>query len=92
MAKKRKSAEPAEIVWRDAKEVAVVEQYWQTGEFSNLRKPRRNYKYVGELAHLQFELIKLQEWVRLYGLKVVIVFEGRDAAGKGGVIKRMLKV
>jgi hypothetical protein len=38
---------------------------------------------------LQFELIKLQEWVRLEGLKVVVIFEGRDAAGKGGVIKRI---
>ena len=53
------------------------------------RKPRKNYKYVDELAHLQFELIKLQEWVRLHGLKVVVIFEGRDAAGKGGVIKRI---
>ncbi|HUI61527.1 MAG TPA: polyphosphate kinase 2, partial [Steroidobacteraceae bacterium] len=37
----------------------------------------------------QFELIKLQEYVRVNGLKVVIIFEGRDAAGKGGVIKRI---
>ena len=53
------------------------------------RKPPKNYKYIDELAHLQFELIKLQEWVRLQGLRVVVIFEGRDAAGKGGVIKRI---
>jgi polyphosphate kinase 2 (PPK2 family) len=41
------------------------------------------------LAHLQFELIKLQEWVRLHGLQVCVLFEGRDAAGRGGVIKRI---
>src|ERR1700735_3744497 len=37
------------------------------------------------LARLQVELVKLQEWVKFKGLKIVIVFEGRDAAGKGGV-------
>jgi len=43
--------------------------------------------YLGELGTLQVELVKLQEWVRDQGLRVVIVFEGRDAAGKGGAIK-----
>ena len=46
-------------------------------------------KYNAELFRLQLELIKLQEWVKLQGLKVVVIFEGRDAAGKGGVIKRI---
>jgi polyphosphate kinase len=45
--------------------------------------------YEKELARMQLELVKLQEWVRHKGLKVVILFEGRDAAGKGGVIKRI---
>jgi polyphosphate kinase 2 len=45
--------------------------------------------YSDELRRLQIELIKLQEWIRFKGLKVVVVFEGRDAAGKGGVIKRI---
>jgi len=45
--------------------------------------------YEKELARLQVELVKLQEWVRFKGLKVVVLFEGRDAAGKGGVIKRI---
>jgi polyphosphate kinase 2 len=45
--------------------------------------------YSKELARLQVELIKLQEWIRFSSLKVVIIFEGRDAAGKGGVIKRI---
>ena len=43
--------------------------------------------YRKELARLQVELVKLQEWVKATGLKVVILFEGRDAAGKGGAIK-----
>src|SRR5574340_1618634 len=45
--------------------------------------------YNKELRRLQIELVKLQEWVRFKGLKVVVLFEGRDAAGKGGVIKRI---
>ena len=45
--------------------------------------------YEGELASLQIELVKLQEWVRHRKLKIVVIFEGRDAAGKGGAIKRV---
>ncbi|MBN1435952.1 MAG: polyphosphate kinase 2 [Sedimentisphaerales bacterium] len=48
-----------------------------------------NKRYEKELARLQIELVKLQEWVKHQGLKVVALFEGRDAAGKGGVIKRI---
>ncbi len=44
-------------------------------------------KYEAELERLEKELVKLQEWVRIKKLRVVVVFEGRDAAGKGGVIK-----
>ena len=43
--------------------------------------------YLKELARLQVELVKCQEWIKARGLKVVILFEGRDAAGKGGAIK-----
>ena len=45
--------------------------------------------YERELRRLQVELAKLQEWIRHEGLRVVTIFEGRDAAGKGGVIKRI---
>jgi polyphosphate kinase len=45
--------------------------------------------FEAELARLQRELVLLQEWVKAKGLKVVVIFEGRDAAGKGGVIKRI---
>ncbi len=48
-----------------------------------------NKEYLKKLAELQLELVKLQEWIRAKGLKVIIIFEGRDAAGKGGVIKRI---
>jgi polyphosphate kinase 2 len=53
--------------------------------------PKRLKKrsYEKELARLQVELVKLQEYIRAKGLKVVLLFEGRDAAGKGGTIKRI---
>ena len=44
-------------------------------------------EYAKKLRKLQIELVKLQEWVKYQGLKAVVIFEGRDAAGKGGVIK-----
>jgi polyphosphate kinase 2 len=44
-----------------------------------------------ELRKLQIELVKLQEWIKFKGLKVVVIFEGRDAAGKGGCIKRIME-
>ncbi|HEV8682116.1 MAG TPA: polyphosphate kinase 2, partial [Actinomycetota bacterium] len=48
-----------------------------------------NKEYARALRKLQVELVKLQEWIRSQGLKVVVIFEGRDAAGKGGAIKRI---
>ena len=46
-----------------------------------------NKEYLAELTRLHVELVKFQEWIKLTGRKVVIIFEGRDAAGKGGAIK-----
>ena len=48
-----------------------------------------NKVYEAELFRLQTEMVKLQEWVRETGARVVVIFEGRDAAGKGGTIKRI---
>jgi len=45
--------------------------------------------YERELRRLQVELVKLQEWIRHEKMRVVVIFEGRDAAGKGGAIKRI---
>lgn len=54
---------------------------------ANAGKKLMAKKYGQELAKLHVELVKLQEWVKYKGLKVCIIFEGRDGAGKGGVIK-----
>ncbi len=55
------------------------------------RKEKKSWKYDKEMKKLQIELAHLQAWVKNSGLRVVIVFEGRDAAGKGGIIKRILE-
>jgi polyphosphate kinase 2 len=62
-----------------------VRSHGEHGEGEKLSKK----KYEKELAQLQIELVKMQEWIRHQGLKVVVIFEGRDAAGKGGTIKRI---
>ncbi|MDZ5649084.1 polyphosphate kinase 2 [Nitrospirillum sp. BR 11828] len=76
-------------ILRNAKEHKRIEDRWNILGPGKPGRPPKHYKYIDEMARLQFELLKLQEWVRIQGLKVVVLFEGRDAAGKGGVIKRI---
>jgi polyphosphate kinase len=57
------------------------------GELARGRVPRKLYE--GELLRLQAELVQLQEWVRAERARLVVVFEGRDGAGKGGTIQRV---
>ena len=59
------------------------------GDIVAERRKIKNSVYEAELARLQIELVKLQEWIKHAGLRVVVLFEGRDAAGKGGAIKRI---
>jgi len=54
-----------------------------------VKKKKRNKFYLRELRRLHVELVKMQEWIKNEGRKIVVIFEGRDAAGKGGVIKRI---
>ncbi len=62
----------------------------QTADLAKNKSGKLKKKvYEKELRKLQIELVKLQEWIKEKGLRVVVVFEGRDAAGKGGVIKRI---
>jgi polyphosphate kinase 2 len=65
--------------------------YESLADEQEARRPKRikSKAYERELARLQEELVRLQRWIRHRGLKVVVIFEGRDAAGKGGVIKRI---
>ena len=99
MKSKKQARKPAcpdkaeDEVRHDAMNAVKVEGHWQiVGDAAPPVAISKGYRYVDELVRLQFELIKLQEWVRIEGLKIVVIFEGRDAAGKGGVIKRMTEV
>ncbi len=84
--KKKKKKSEAEISTNGATNGAPVDH---THDHHPEVKKVKNSIYEPELARIQIELIKLQEWVKDQGLKVVVLFEGRDAAGKGGVIKRI---
>lgn len=59
-------------------------------EKRDIRKIKKKV-YEKNLRKLQIELVKLQEWIKFNNLRVVVIFEGRDAAGKGGVIKRIVQ-
>jgi polyphosphate kinase 2 len=74
---------------KQAREHARIEGHWHVVGKGQPPAKRKGVKYVEELARLQLELLKLQESVRLEGKRVAVIFEGRDAAGKGGVIKRI---
>ena len=63
----------------------------QNGSSASPKPKMKNKEYEGEIFKLQVELVKLQEWVKKSGARIVIVFEGRDAAGKGGIIKRIME-
>ena len=76
--KDRVDIQPVMVTLNSPSSIAPEEQF-----------PINKKAYEKELSRLQKELIKLQEWIRFRNLKVVVIFEGRDAAGKGGVIKRI---
>jgi polyphosphate kinase 2 len=68
---------------------AVPRKRVKRGENYTNRGVVKSKVYEAELSRLQVELVKLQMWIKHKGLKIVVIFEGRDAAGKGGTIKRI---
>jgi len=72
--------------YRDKEDSPEVHQH---DEPATRKPPFPDEEYEKELRKLQIELVKLQEWIKYKGLKVVVIFEGRDAAGKGGTITRI---
>jgi polyphosphate kinase 2 len=102
MAKKKKAKQAKEekpqpvdeavTAEKPAKDVAVAKDGKDLLGEASRSKPKKikNKIYEAELAELQVELVKLQEWIKHKGLKVVVIFEGRDTAGKGGIIKRIM--
>jgi polyphosphate kinase 2 len=81
---------PEQIVSKKAKVKAKSKEKEKTQGGAE-SKADRNARYERELARLQLELARLQGWVKATGARIVVLFEGRDAAGKGGVIKRIVE-
>ncbi|MFN2203097.1 MAG: polyphosphate kinase 2 [Caldilineaceae bacterium] len=74
------------------KKTENVVQVQQSGDLATVLESSQNMsrkEFEAELQKLQIELVKMQEWVKTTGAKICVVFEGRDAAGKGGIIKRI---
>ena len=67
-----------------------IRRTFETGEFP-YKNRLATKEYEKEMAQLQIELLKVQNWVKEAGQKIVVLFEGRDAAGKGGTIKRYME-
>jgi len=65
------------------------ESHHEAHSDSSPKMPKQAYEK--ELERLQLELVELQEWIKAKGLRVVVIFEGRDTAGKGGTIKRIME-
>jgi polyphosphate kinase 2 len=92
MKDEKKSAEKKREKKNSQKETApvpIVSQIAAVPETAPALHLGTDCKYMAELGRLQVELARLQEWIRHEGLRVVVLFEGRDAAGKGGAIKRI---
>ena len=90
-ATKGKSGQPTAAKAKRAPTAARAGASAGNGSANPANRPAKitNKRYEDELFRLQVELVKMLEWIKHEGLKVVVVFEGRDAAGKGGVIKRI---
>jgi len=86
MSKKKKSNHQAAEVDDQAKS---SEDPFPTDMHTHPKAKMNRKTYEKELEKLQTELVELQEWIKYKGLKVVVIFEGRDTAGKGGTIKRI---
>ena len=80
----------SDIMKQMRKDPTAIGKLFKEGKYPYTDKIARR-AYEAEKKKLQIELLKVQNWVKLTGQKIVIIFEGRDAAGKGGTIKRFME-
>ena len=80
----------SDIMKQMRKDPTAIGKVFKEGKYPYTDKIARR-AYEAEKKKLQIELLKVQNWVKLTGQKIVIIFEGRDAAGKGGTIKRFME-
>ncbi len=89
-AAKDRSPTGQQRIARMRRDPEAVRHAFESGEYP-YKQPMRREVYEQHKAELQVELLKLQEWVKQTKQRIVILFEGRDAAGKGGTIKRFME-
>jgi polyphosphate kinase len=93
-AKSRKAGEHADVHLHEIADMrrdpVVIRRLFESGEYPYTAKLRSD-PYEEGMIELQRELLKCQRWVEQTGQKIIILFEGRDAAGKGGTIKRFME-
>ncbi|MGU3401637.1 polyphosphate kinase 2 [Brucellaceae bacterium D45D] len=82
--------EPHQDIRRLRKDPEAIRRAFESGEYP-YHSRMLNKTYLKQMEQLQVELLKAQSWVKETGQKIVIIFEGRDAAGKGGTIKRFME-
>ena len=82
-------ARPAHVA-EMRRDPAAIRRLFETGEYP-YKTPMRNAPYEEHMLQLQRELLKAQRWVADSGERIVVLFEGRDGAGKGGTIKRFME-
>ncbi len=90
LAGKPATARPAKAASRPAHDPEAVRRAFETGEFPYHTKLTEK-EYQQRVMPLQVELLKAQNWVKETGQRILVLFEGRDAAGKGGTIKRYME-
>lgn len=90
MGDKKKAKEPKKSNIQEPQVTFAVDNGLEENHDGDSQKLKRRF-YEAELKRLQFELVRLQYWVKETGQRVVVIFEGRDAAGKGGTIKRIIE-
>jgi polyphosphate kinase len=83
-------SQPTKVETKAVSQVSANGETQIENKYTSKGKLKSSY-YETEMLGLQEELVKLQYWVKENGLRVVVIFEGRDAAGKGGVIKRIIE-
>ncbi|MEH6592263.1 MAG: polyphosphate kinase 2 [Halioglobus sp.] len=80
----------SDIIKKIRKDPDAIGKLFKEGKYPYTDRIARK-AYSAEKAKLQIELLKVQNWVKMTGQKIVVIFEGRDAAGKGGAIKRFME-
>ena len=91
MPKKKQKSNKDDVLEQRTNGSVAVKEHMEAAPSKDAPPKMKRKAYEKELYRLQTELVKQQQWIKHQGLKVVVIFEGRDTAGKGGTIKRIME-